>query len=400
MSHTTPDNDPLANLHEESPRPFPVKTVAIVLLVAAAGLVAAWIPHHANEKETKAYTERVKEPAVAAVHPTVAAKNPDIVLPASVAAFVDAPVFARTSGYLKVRKVDIGARVKAGQILAEIDAPEVDAQLAQARAAFERAKADNALAKMTAERIETLKGSQAQAVSQQEVDDKTGDARSKAAAEAASKAEVVRLEQLVSFRTIVSPFDGIVTERNTDIGDLINPGMSGAKPLFRVADLSKLRVFVNVPEADAGNIAAGDKATVDFTATPGVAPVGEVVRTAGAIDPTSRTMLVEINLKNADGKLLPGGYARVTIPGKAAKTGPVVPINTIFYRGKPQVGVVKADGTVELRDVVMGRNFGTTVEISSGLKASDTVIVNPPDSLVAGMKVRVVANAGTEKPAH
>ena len=395
MSHTSPDNDPLATLHEEEPGPFPVKILAIVGLIAAAGLIAAWLPHRAKEKETEAYTERVKEPAVAAVHPSVSAKNPDIVLPGSVTAFLDSPVFARTNGYLKVRKADIGSRVKAGDVLAEIDAPEIDAQLAQAHAAYERAKADNALAKTTAERIETLKGSQA--VSQQEVDDKTGDARSKAAAEAAAKADVVRLEQLVGFRTLVAPFDGIVTERNTDIGDLINSGASVAKPLFRIADLSKLRVFVNVPEADAGNIAVGDKATVDFTATPGVTPTGEVVRTAGAIDPASRTLLVEICLKNADGKLLPGGYARVTIPGKGAKTGPVVPINTIFFRGKPQVGLVKADGSVELRDVVIGRNFGTTVEITGGLKTDDLIIVNPPDSLVAGMKVRVVRHAEAKK---
>ena len=387
MSHSDPENDPLANLHAETPRPFPVKTVAGIAIVAIAAFGVAYLPHHAKEKETGEFTERTKTPVVRVITPEIVKKLPDLVLPASVNAYRDAPVFARTGGYIKQRKADIGAHVKAGDMLAEIDAPEIDAQLLQARAAYERAKADSALAKSTAERIRTLRDSNA--VSRQEIDDKNGDALAKTAAEAAAQAEVVRLEQLVSFRTLVAPFDGIVTERNTDIGDLINSGSTAARPLFRVADLSKLRVFVNVPEADAAGIAIGDKARVEFTATPGVAPEGAVVRTAGAIDPASRTLLVEICLKNEEGKLLPGGYARVTLPGKGARPSPAVPINTVFYRGKSQVGVVKPDGTVELREVVLGRNYGSRVEITAGLTGDEKVIINPSDSLIPGMKVEI-----------
>lgn len=387
MSHSDPENDPLANLHAEKPGPFPVKAVAGVALFALAAFGVAYLPHHAKNKEAGEFTERTKTQVVRVVSPEVVKKLPDLVLPGSVSAYRDAPVFARTGGYLKQRKVDIGAHVKAGDLLAEIDVPEIDAQLLQARAAYEHAKADSALAKSTAERIRTLQGSNA--VSKQEIDDKNGEALAKNAAEAAAQAEVVRLEQLVSFRTLVAPFDGIITERTTDIGDLINPGATTARPLFRVADLSKLRVFVNVPEADAAGIAIGDKARVEFTATPGVAPEGAVVRTAGAIDPASRTLLVEIGLKNEDGKLLPGGYARVTLPGKGASPSPVVPINTVFYRGKSQVGVVKPDGLVELREVVLGRNYGSRVEITGGLVGDEKIILNPPDSLIAGMKVEI-----------
>ena len=197
--------------------------------------------------------------------------------------------------------------MKAGDLLAEIDAPEVDAQLAGARATLEQAKANDILAQITVKRIDSLKGTNA--VSVQDIDNATGNAAARHATLATAEAEVVRLTQLVAFRTITAPFDGVITERNTDIGDLIASGVAGKRPLFRIANMDTLRVFVNVPEAYAGEVRVDDDATVAFTATPGVSPVGKVVRTSGAIDPDSRTMLVEIRLPNTDGKLLPGGYA-------------------------------------------------------------------------------------------
>lgn len=395
MSHSTHDLDD--NLHERQPKGFPVKATVAVALVALAAFGAAIIPNRRKEKEAREFTERTGLPTVAVVSPTPGAAIRDLVLPAQVNAFSDATVYARTSGYLKVRNVDIGSRVKTGDILAEIDAPEVDAQLAQAKAALEQAKANTALAELTKTRIETLGDSKA--VSKQEIDDKRGDVLAKAAAQAAAEAEVVRLTQLVSFRRIAAPFDGVITERNTDIGDLITAGTTSPRSLFHISNLDTLRVFVRVPEAYAGDIRIGDPATVSFTAIPGLNPVGKVVRTAGAIDAMSRTMLVEIRLENAEGKLLPGGYAQVNIQVKDSHPHPVVPINVILFRAEGTfVAVVGADGVVKLKPVKIGRNFGTSVEIAEGLADDDRAISNPSDSLLDGAKVEVYTPKDTAKP--
>jgi RND family efflux transporter MFP subunit len=396
VSHSTNDSEGVP--HDHPPAAFPVKALVIAGAVAAVALGVAIVPRLAKSREAVEFAERTAVPTVAIVSVAAGDGVSELVLPASVRAFTDAPVFARTDGYLKVRHADLGARVKAGDILAEIDAPEIDAQLARARAALEEARANSRLAATTAARIETLRDSNA--VSAQEIEDKRGDAVSKAAAVAAAEAEVARLTQLVAFRKITAPFDGVITERNTDIGDLIASGNAAARPLFRIANVDTLRVFVNVPEAYAGDIARDTEVTVAFTATPGVSPVGKVVRTAGAIDPASRTMLTEIRLTNSEGKLIPGGYAQVKLKVKAANPIPVVPINVLLFRPEGvQVGVVGPDDTVTLKPVKIGRNFGAKVELIEGVAASDRLILNPSDSIVSGTKVKIFTTPPKEEPA-
>lgn len=390
MSHSSHDNAPGENLHERTPGGFPVKTAVTVALVAGAAFGFAIIPHQRKEAEAREFTERNAVQTVSVINAAPGDSVVELVLPAAVNAFSEATVYARTDGYLASRRVDIGSRVKKGDELARIDAPEIDAQLAQARATLDQAKANLALAELTARRIETLQSSNA--VSRQEIDDKLSDALTKRAARSAAEAEVTRLEQVVSFCKIVAPFDGVITERNTDIGDLITAGSGNPRPLFHIANLDTLRVFVNVPEACAGDIRIGDAAKVVFTATPGVEPVGTIVRTAGALDPSSRTLLTEVRLPNDDGKLLPGGYAQVRIRVKASNPAPVVPINVLLFRPEgTMVGIVGPDDTVSLRPVKIGRNFGTKVELASGVSPNDRIIVNPSDSLIAGIKVAVAA---------
>ncbi len=370
-----------------SPRFF---TTGLILLGLAAGLVVLAVATHRLHRSSGVVRAN-REMAIATVttlHAKVDRSEIHLTLPGNVEAFYDAPIYARTNGYLKRWNVDIGTEVKVGQVLAEIETPEIDQQLNQAYAVREQAKANLALAKTTADRwIELL---QKNAVARQDVDEKTGNLAAQQAALAAADADVRRLENLQSFKNITAPFDGIVTTRNTDVGDLINSGGGNAgRELFRVAQIGTLRVYVSVPEVYSSAIAIGLSATIELASAPGQAVTGKVTSTAKAIDPDSRTLLTELQVPNPGGRLLPGSYATVNFHVPVGSPPLVVPVNTILFRpAGAQIGVVGADGIVALKNVRIGRNFGTTVEIVGGLRAEDAIILNPSDSLMAGVRVR------------
>ena len=360
---------------------------ALVLVVALlAGFVPRWQARAALREQTAA----LAVPSVTVIAPRAAARESVLVLPGEVRPLVEAPIYARTSGYVKRWLVDLGAAVKAGDLLAEIDAPEVDQQLLQARAQLGEANANAHLAKTTAARFDTLR--KTAAVSAQDKDEKDADSANRDATVEAARANVRRLEDLKNFQRVTAPFDGVITERSTDVGQLITAGNS--QPLFRLAQPQTLRVFIRVPQSAAHQIATGQSADVGFTEIPGRAFEAKVVRTAGAIDPASRTLLVELQLDNADGKILAGSHAEVRAKIPAPETALLLPANTLLYRAEgTQVGIVGENGRVELRTVKLGRDFGHDLEIRDGLKPEDRVILNPSDSLAAGTTVRLAEPA-------
>ena len=309
-----------------------------------------------------------------------------LTLPAEVKAFVEAPIYARASGFLKQWRVDIGARVEAGQPLADIDAPELDQELSGARAGLAQAEAALALSKTTATRwSELLKTS---SVSDQENAEKQADLALKEANVDAAKANVHRLEDLQSFTHVTAPFKGIITARDIDVGDLISSG----KELFRLAQTRTLRVFVRVPQSATPGIATGVDAEMMVPEMPGRTFTAKVVRTAGAIDSVSRTLLTELEVDNSKDELLAGSYAQVSFGELKQAPALVLPSNTLLFRAEGlQVGVVGGDGRVELKKVVLGRDFGKTVEILAGISAADRVVINPSDSLISGTMVSVKA---------
>jgi RND family efflux transporter MFP subunit len=340
-------------------------------------------------------TDQAAVPVVDVIHPKESPPAQEIVLPGTTEAFTDAPIYARTNGYLEHWYFDIGAHVKKGQLLADIQTPEVDQQLQQARADFETAEANMRLAQTTATRWQFLVKSGS--VSQQETDQATDNLAAMKAAVDASAANVRRLEQLQSFEKIYAPFDGVITQRNTDVGDLIDAGASTEpKQLFNLAAINVLRVYVAVPEVDAPTARPGVPAVLTFDEYPGESFPGRLVRTSDAIDLASRTLRVEVDVDNPTGKLLPGAYVFVNLKVPAKTRSVTVPANTLLFRKEGlQVGVVR-NGKVDLISVNMGYDYGTTAEIVSGLKLSDDVILNPADSLIAGAQVRVNNTAATE----
>jgi len=378
-----PDTSP--NFADRHRTGMPLGKLAIGLLVVLGIAALVLIPRLHHNKELKKSTQEMAVPTVTVIHPTVGAQKVTLTLPANVQAFYDAPIYARTNGYLKKWYVDIGTPVKQGQLLAEIETPEVDQQLLQARASRDQAVANLALAKTSADRwVGLLKSN---AVSQQEVDEKTGDLAARQADLAAAQANVGRLESMQSFQKLVSPFDGIVTARQTDVGALIDSTSAG-RALFRVAQIGTLRVYVMVPEAYSSSITPGMQAQVALASSPGQAPTGQVVSTAGSIDPTARTLLTEIQVPNPDGKFMPGGYAQAHFDIVLPHPPLIVPANTLLFRTEgSQVGIVNGDHDIELKKVHIGRDFGTTVEITEGLSPDDWIVLNPSDSLAAGIKV-------------
>ena len=321
-------------------------------------------------------------------------RKPDLgtPLPAEVQAFVEASIHARASGYLKNWFVDIGEHVTNGQVLAEIDTPELDQQLAQAKAELDQANASLALAKTTADRwTELLKTA---SVSEQETAEKTADYALKQANVEAASANVQRLEDLKVFDRVTAPFDGTVTLRNTDIGQLIAAG-SGPE-LFRLAQTDPLRVYVRVPQSLDHAIAPGQKAKLTFQELPGRTFEATVTRTAGAVDPSSRTLQVELQVPNPRGEILAGSYAQVRFTEAADPQGLTLSDNALIFRAQGmQVAVVGSDNKVQLRPIKIGRDFGDVVELLSGLQPGDRVIVNPPDSIADGMTVQIAKPAAT-----
>jgi RND family efflux transporter MFP subunit len=311
-----------------------------------------------------------------------------LVLPGNVTAFFEAPIYARTSGYLKAWYTDIGTHVKKGQLLAEIETPEVDQQLRQSRSDLSTAEANARIAAETDTRWQALLVNKA--VSPQDADTRRATAEATRAAQASAMANVARLEQLESFKRLVAPFDGVVTARNTDVGALINAGQSAGTQLFRVADTTRLRIYVQVPEQYAPLIKPELEAQLQFNEYQGAGYAAKVARTAQALDPILRTLQVELQVDNSKGELFPGAYAEVhfKLPG-SARTLRVPATALVFHAAGLQVATVGQDDVVKMHTVIQGRDFGTSVEILNGLSAGDVIIVNPPDSIADGSKVRI-----------
>jgi len=370
--------------------------LAVVTLAAAfAGLgFVIWSGINARAADARKLAHETTEtsvPVVRVVHPKSAAPVQEIVLPGNTQAFTESPIYARTSGYLTHWYFDIGARVKKGDLLAEIETPEIDQQLQQARAGLETAEANYRLAETTAERWQGLLKSNS--VSKQETDQAVANMAAQKATVDANSANVRRLEQLQSFEKVYAPFDGVITARNTDIGALIDAGAGGqSKELFHLAAIGTLRVFVAVPEVYSNAAQAGAKASLTLDEYPGRTFYGTLVRDSSTIDTASRTLLVEVDVANSAGQLLPGAYVSVhlKLPGKVRSV--TVPADTLLFRSEGlRVGVVRA-GNAVLTPVTIGRDYGSTVEIVSGLQPSDAVILDPADSLATGSPVRLAGD--------
>jgi RND family efflux transporter MFP subunit len=344
-----------------------------------------------TEANLRKVTAVMAVPSVSVVRPTPGAPAQEIILPGNVQPFISSPVYSRTDGYLKKWYFDIGSHVKAGQLLATIQAPEVDEQLSQAQSTLATAQANLKLAEITHERYETLL--RKHAVSQQDVDNTAGTYAANRAIVDADMANVRHYEALVSFENVYAPFDGIVTARNTDVGDLINAGSSSVprSDLFHIAQTETLRVYVKVPEEYSRGVKPGEtKADIVLAEFPGQNFAGEVVRTADAINGITRTLLTEIDIPNPKNTLLSGSYAEVHLRIPAAHSTFLIPVNTLIFRSEHlQAGVAK-NGKVELVDLTPGHDFGSEIEVVAGLKADDQVVVNPPDSLVSGQQVNIV----------
>jgi multidrug efflux system membrane fusion protein len=332
-------------------------------------------------------TEASSMPTVGVMHPTVEAGQDELVLPGSLQAFSDAPIYARASGYLIRWTHDIGSHVKQGELLAEIDAPEQDQDLLQAKAARDQIAANLALAKTTAERWQNLRKSDA--VTAQEVDEKNGAYAELQANLAAAEATIKRLDELQAFRKVYAPFSGVVTKRNVDIGTLVNAGNSGQQ-LFRVAQMDPIRVFVTVPEMSVPAIKPGLKVSIELVQYPGRRFDGAVVRNAESIDPATRTLLTEIDVPNKGGELLPGGYAQVHLKVGSAGERLQVPVNGLLFRSEGlRAVVIDESHHAHLRALTIGRDYGTSLEVLQGLSKDDWIVLNPPDSIEDGQAVHV-----------
>ena len=382
---------------EMSPAPSPAHDPRIrrYLLIAAgvAVVLAAW--GILSRLYARVLLERAAADAaivtVATAHPSRGPGTDILVLPGTVQAFYEAPIYARTNGYLHAWHTDIGTSVKKGQLLAEIDTPEVDQQLRQAEADLATAKANYQLARSTNERWQGLLATES--VSRQDADERAGDAAAKEAAEQSAAANVARLRELESFRRVVAPFDGVVTQRNTDVGALINAGETPGSALFRVADTHRLRIYVSVPQSYAGQVSQGASAGLVFADRPGKRYEASVSSTARALDASSRTLQVELQIDNAKGELFPGSYAEVHFDLRG--TGATllrIPVNSVLFRAQGLlVATVDSSGHAHLHRITQGRDFGKEIEVLSGVEESDTLIVNPPDSISDGMQVRVAS---------
>jgi len=361
---------------------------AMLLVLITAGVVT-----FLNKKsETDALakeTEAVSIPTVAVVQPQTEPGNDELVLPGNLQAFIESPIFARTNGYLLRWYKDIGSKVEKGELLAAIDTPEVDQELSQAKASREQIKAALGMAKISADRWANLL--KTDSVSQQEADQQASSYDQALANMAAAEANVHRLQDLESFKSVYAPFSGVLTRRNVDPGALINSGAQAAgKELFDIARVDPLRVYISVPQAYAPNIKVGMKANVTLQEFPGQKFVGTVVRTAEAIDPTTRTLNTEVDVPNKDGKLLPGSFGQVHFATGTSVPRITIPVNAMLFRAEgAQVAVVDKDGKVHLRPINIGRDFGATLEILGGLDVSDQIIINPSDSLEEGQQVHV-----------
>ena len=370
----------------------------VMFLIVLAAIVVYGIRARSRSDEVLTVENKSSStPQVSVVHPSGSGTSGVLALPGNTQAYVDTPIFSRTNGYLQKWFFDIGAHVKKGQLMATIETPELDQQLQVAQADLKASQANLDLANITSERYQNLL--KTNSVSKQETDVAMGDAAAKQAAVEASNAAVRRLQQLQSFEQVYAPFDGVITRRDTDIGDLITGGTSGgnARELFHLAAIGQLRVFVAVPEAYSPAVRNGGTATLTLDEFPGQSFEGVIARNASAIDPSTRTLNVEVDVPNPSGKLLPGAYATVHFKVPAASTTLSIPSNTLLFRAQGmQVGVVR-DGKVQLVPVKISQDHGATVEVASGLSADDAIVLDPSDSMQAGQQVKVVKDTGAAK---
>jgi RND family efflux transporter MFP subunit len=387
---------------EESP-PIPEKAnrkgVKLSFLAGGALFIAvAVLGIYSRVESTTGLEQRSNEAAqiiVSVINPEKASTTIPLQLPGQTRAYIEAPIFAQTSGYLQKWYFDIGAKVKAGDVLAEIDTPQVDQQLNQARAQLKVAEAARDLAQVTYKRDQDLYNRRV--IAAQDFDTATDTFRQNQAAVIADQASVNSLEALENFKTVKAPFEGIVTERDTDIGAFV-PSGTGVQ-LFRMAQTSPLRVYINVPQTFSRFVKPGTQADLTLNELPGRKFPAHVTNTAGAIDPTSRTLLTELEVPNETGELLPGAYAQINLKLQGDTGLFTVPSNVLLFRSEgTAVGIVHPDGKVEVRKIVINRDLGDKLQISQGLSESDKVIVNPSDSLADGMTVTIATPKQSEKP--
>jgi len=384
--HTDPQSDRPAHVPPAPAGKATTLVGAVLLVLVTAGLVT--LLSRRNEANALAKeTEAMSIATVAVVQPTVEPGNDELVLPGNLQAFEESPIFARTSGYLVRWYKDIGSQIRKGELLAAIDTPEVDQELSQARAGREQIKAQLELAKISADRWANLR--KTDAVSQQEADQQASGYQQAQANLAAAEANVRRLEQLESFKNVYAPFSGVLIRRNVDPGALINAG-AGGKELFDIARVDPLRVYVSVPQAYAPTMKAGMKAAITLQELPGQKFLGAIARTADAIDPSTRTLLTEVDVPNKDDKLLPGSFGQVHFATGTSVPRITIPVNTMLFRAEgARVAVVDKDGKVGFHPITIGRDFGATLEILGGIEQSDQLIINPSDSLEDGQQVHV-----------
>ena len=379
-----------ARTRSKGPRYLVLLIVLLLTAAAAVGVVIRLGERRALAEET----EVLAVPSVVVIHPKVEPAQQELILPSTLEAFTSSPIYARTNGYLARWYHDIGSSVRKGQLLADIDTPEVDQELMQAQAARNQAQAQLSLAKTSAERWETLR--KMDAVAQQETDERSSGYTQGQAALASATANVRRLEQLESFKHIYAPFSGVLIKRNTDIGALINAGNSGTnQELFVVAQIDPIRVYVDVPEVDAPTVRPGLGATVELPSLPGQHFSGTVARSADAIDPVTRTLRTEIDVPNPKGQLFPGSYAQVRFAVHVPGARLLVPVNALLFRAEgPRAVVVDSDNKTHLKPVIIGKDYGTDVEILGGLDPSESVVLNPSDSLEDGEPVKAIPEGG------
>jgi RND family efflux transporter MFP subunit len=362
----------------------------LAVVTAVVIVIAGILPRIQARTALRKETAEMAVPAVVVIQPKRSAPAQEIILPASVQAFADAPIYARTNGYLKKWYVDIGGHVKAGQLLAEIDTPEVTQQLRQSLADLATAQANLNLSKITADRFSGLL--KTDSVSKQESDNAAGDFEAKKANLQSAQANVKRLQELQAFQKIYAPFAGVITARNTDVGALIDSGSSGGvrTELFHIVQPDKLRVYVSVPQVYSQAAKPGLTADLTLSEFPGRPFQGKLVRTANAIDPTSRTLLVEIAVDNPTGQLFTGSYAEVHLKLPTAASAFILPVNTLLFRSEGlRVAAVGDDQKVELKQITLGHDYGSEIEVIAGLNGNEKIIVNPPDSVTTGETVRI-----------
>ena len=402
-----PVHTPAELTHEPpSVRRGAVLTILVIVIVIAVVLaVLGILKRKHSEKSLDEYTQKNAAPPVTLLKPVLQQSAREIVIPGNMQAFTLAPIYARTTGYVKSWHFDIGSHVHKGDLLAVIETPELDQQLMQARADLATAKSNAGIAKITASRYGDLIGSNA--VSQQDTDNAVSQSQARNAEVTSAEANVRRLEELQSFEQIVAPFDGVITARNVDIGQLISAtgstttavagAVAGSKEIFDMAAINTLRVFVNVPQVYAPDAKKGVTATLTLPQYPGRTFKGTLVRTSNAVDPTTRTLLAEVDVDNRTGELLPGSYTEVHLNVSNAAPALVVPVSAVILEADGlHVATVDANNRTHIVRVVPGRDSGSSIEILSGLAPDQTVIANPPDSLTDGELVHVVNGNGSK----